>query len=167
MNENKAAPAEAQRQPVVIERTYRATVEELWSLWTTKEGFESWWGPEEFRVEVHKIEARQGGALQYDMIADTPTAVKAMTDMGHQPMHKTRGWFAEYTPMTRLVLTHVIDFLPGLKPFESTMSVDFIPAGDRVRMVTTLQPMPYPEISKMQGIGYTSQLAKLDRRFGT
>ncbi len=26
----------------VIERTYRARVEELWDLWTTKEGFESW-----------------------------------------------------------------------------------------------------------------------------
>ena len=33
----------------VIERLYRARVEELWELWTTKEGFESWWGPEGFR----------------------------------------------------------------------------------------------------------------------
>jgi len=30
---------------VVVERTYRAKVGELWNLWTTKEGFESWWGP--------------------------------------------------------------------------------------------------------------------------
>ena len=30
----------------VIERTYRASVDELWDLWTTKEGFESWWPPE-------------------------------------------------------------------------------------------------------------------------
>ena len=57
---------------VVIERTYRARVEELWELWTTKEGFESWWGPEGFRVEVHALEARAGGALEYDMIADAP-----------------------------------------------------------------------------------------------
>ena len=37
---------------MVLERTYEATAQELWELWTTKEGFESWWGPEGFRVEV-------------------------------------------------------------------------------------------------------------------
>jgi uncharacterized protein YndB with AHSA1/START domain len=165
MSNDKAVAAEAPRQAVVIERVYRATIDELWALWTTKDGFESWWGPEEFRVEVLTFEARQGGALLYDMIADTPQTVKAMKDGGHAPSHKTRGWFAEFTPMKRLVLTHVIDFLPGVAPFESTMSVDFIPAGDRVRMVIRLEPMPYPEISKMQAVGMNSQLTKLDRRF--
>ncbi|MCC7046875.1 MAG: SRPBCC domain-containing protein [Alphaproteobacteria bacterium] len=165
MNAEDRAAAGAKPRAVVIERSYRATVDELWALWTTKEGFESWWGPEEFRVEVNKIESRQGGALHYDMIADTAQAVKAMKDMGHAPRHKTRGWFAVYEPPRRLVLTHVIDFMPGVKPFETTMSVDFSPAGDRVRMVVTLQPMPYPEISKMQVMGFTSQLGKLDRRY--
>ncbi|MBS0361276.1 MAG: SRPBCC domain-containing protein, partial [Proteobacteria bacterium] len=32
----------APQAAVVIERTYRATAEELWALWTTKAGFESW-----------------------------------------------------------------------------------------------------------------------------
>lgn len=26
----------------VVERTFKADVQELWALWTTKEGFESW-----------------------------------------------------------------------------------------------------------------------------
>jgi uncharacterized protein YndB with AHSA1/START domain len=63
---------------VVLERTYRARVEELWALWTTKEGFESRWGPEGFRVEVHKLEPKVAGALDYDMIADAPEQVAAM-----------------------------------------------------------------------------------------
>jgi uncharacterized protein YndB with AHSA1/START domain len=33
------------KQKLIVERTYRARPEELWALWTTKEGFESWWGP--------------------------------------------------------------------------------------------------------------------------
>src|SRR5262245_13778297 len=66
------AAAGATRPKVVLERTYRARAEELWDLWTTKEGFESWWGPEGFRVEVRTLEARAGGALHYDMIADAP-----------------------------------------------------------------------------------------------
>jgi hypothetical protein len=31
-----------------LERTYRVPIEDLWELWTTKAGFESWWGPEGF-----------------------------------------------------------------------------------------------------------------------
>jgi uncharacterized protein YndB with AHSA1/START domain len=30
---------------LTLERTLRVSVEEIWALWTTKEGFESWWGP--------------------------------------------------------------------------------------------------------------------------
>ena len=61
----------------VVERVYRARVEELWELWTTKAGFESWWGPEGFRAEVSALEARVGGPLHYDIIAATPEMVEA------------------------------------------------------------------------------------------
>ena len=43
-------PTAAPQAIVVVERVYRAPVEDLWALWTTKAGFESWWGPEGFRV---------------------------------------------------------------------------------------------------------------------
>src|SRR4051794_22180538 len=101
------------RPKVVFERTYRAGVEELWELWTTKKGFESWWGPEGFRVEVHTLEARVGGTLYYDMIADAPEQIDAMKRMGHVTSHETRGRFAEIRLHERLAITHVIDFLPG------------------------------------------------------
>src|SRR5262249_45090874 len=52
------AVAGASGRKIVIERTYRATIEELWELWTTKEGFGSWWAPEGFRAVVHAVEAR-------------------------------------------------------------------------------------------------------------
>src|SRR5256885_15775731 len=29
-----------------IQRTYAASIDEAWALWTTKSGIESWWGPE-------------------------------------------------------------------------------------------------------------------------
>ena len=151
---------------VVIERTYRARVGELWDLWTTKKGFESWWGPEGFRVEVHAIEPRTGGTLRYDMIADAPEMIAEMKKMGRPASHQTRGTFTEVKPQERLSLTHVIDFLPGVKPYESTMRVAFFPSGDKVRMVVTLDPMHSEEFSRMQKEGFTSQLGKLDKRFG-
>ena len=157
----------ATKPKVVIERTYRAEVEELWELWTTKDGFESWWGPEGFRVEVHKIEARQGGALHYDMIADTPQMIEAMKQMGRPSSTETRCRFSEFRPHERLALVHLMDFVPGVKPYESTIVAEFIRAGDNVRMVLTLEPMHDEEFTKMTMLGLTSQLTKLDRRFGS
>jgi uncharacterized protein YndB with AHSA1/START domain len=151
----------------VVERTYRAQPQELWDLWTTKDGFESWWGPVGFRTQVHLIEAREGGKLHYDMMAATPEMIEAMMKMGESPSHKTRGWFEEFRPYERLLLKHVIDFLPGVEPYESTIEVDFHPSGEFVRMVVTLHAMHSEEVSGMQVEGFTSQLSKLDERFAT
>lgn len=150
---------------VVIERTYRATVQQIWDLWTTKEGFESWWGPDGFRVEVHEFDPRVGGTLRYDMIAHTREAIDGMKKIGQPLSHKTRGCFSELEPQQRLVLTHVIDFLPGVTAYESRIEVELLPSGESVRMVVTLSPMHNPEFSQMQREGFTSQLTKLDGRF--
>jgi uncharacterized protein YndB with AHSA1/START domain len=79
---------------LVIERIFKADVRDLWALWTTKDGFESWWGPEQFRVDVHTIEARPGGALHYDMVADTPEAIAAMESMNAPTVQPCRGIFS-------------------------------------------------------------------------
>ena len=157
---------EAQQTSVVVERTYRATLVEVWALWTTKDGFGSWWGPEGFRVEVHALEARAGGALEYDMIADAPEAIAAMKQAGFAPSHATHGHFAEFRPMERLSLVHVIDFLPGVAPYETTIEVAFQPLGDHVRMLVTLHPHRDPQWTKASAAGFASQIGKLDRRFG-
>lgn len=150
---------------VVIERSYRARLQDVWELWTTKQGFESWWGPQGFRVEVQELEARVGGALRYDMIAATPEMIATMKQMGHPPSHRTRSRFSELSPQERLVLTNVIDFLPGVAAYESNIAVDFSAAGDTVRMVVTLDAMHDEQFSQMQKEGFTSQLTKLDTRF--
>src|SRR5438045_6880083 len=109
---SKSATTGETRPKVVVERTYRAPVEELWDLWATKEGFESWWGPEGFRADVHILEARVGGTLQYDMVADTPEMIAAMKQMGSPPSHPTHSRYSELVPHQRLVLTNMIDFIP-------------------------------------------------------
>lgn len=151
---------------LVIERTYDAEIEDLWQLWTTKEGFESWWGPEQFRADIHTIDARSGGTLHYEMVADTPEAVAAMEQMGAPTSQPCRGSFSEFKPKERLVLTQTIDFLPGVTPYDSTIAVDFYPlTGRRVRMVVTLSQMHDAATTAMQKEGFTSQLSKLDARY--
>jgi len=161
-----AAVGPTTRPKVVIERTYRATVAELWELWTTKQGFESWWGPDGFRVEVHALEARPGGTLHYDMIADSPEMIAAMKQMGRPTSQEARAKFTEIRPHERLAITSVIDFVPGMKPYESTIVAEFFPSGETVRMVVTLDPMHDEGFTKMQTEGFTSQLSKLDKRYG-
>jgi uncharacterized protein YndB with AHSA1/START domain len=163
---SRSATAQTPQAKVVVERSYRAPVAELWDLWTTKAGFESWWGPEGFRVEVHLLEPREGGRLEYDMIADSAEAIAAMQRMGQPLSHATRGWFAEFRPVERLRLMHVIDFVAGVEPYESTIEVDFREAGDLARMVVTIHPHRDPHWTRMSLEGFRSQLAKLDRRFG-
>jgi uncharacterized protein YndB with AHSA1/START domain len=157
----------AVQSTMVIERTYHADPEDLWDLWTTKEGFESWWGPEGFRADVHLIEARPDGALHYDMVADTPQMVETMTRMGQPSSTACRGAFSEFKPHERLALTQIIDFLPGVAPYDSVMRVDFYKVVDgRVRMVVELSHMHDEQFTQMQRMGFTSQLTKLDGRFG-
>jgi uncharacterized protein YndB with AHSA1/START domain len=165
-DQKRSATTGAHRSKVVIERTYRSRVEELWKLWTTKEGFESWWGPEGFRTEVHTLEARVGGILHYDMIAHAPEQIAALKKMGRSPSHEVRARLAEFMPLARVALINVIDFLPGVRPYESTIAVDFFTSGEDVRMVVTLDPMHNEEFTKMSTLGFTSQLTKLEERFG-
>jgi uncharacterized protein YndB with AHSA1/START domain len=162
---SRSAPTDTVQAKVVIERTYPARVEDLWELWTTKKGFESWWGPEGFRVEVHALEGRAGGALEYDMIADAPDAIAAMKRMGQPLSHNTHGRFVQFKPLERLTLVHVIDFIAGVEPYESTIEVDFHASGDHARMVVTLHPHRDPHWTKMSVEGFRSQLTKLDQRF--
>jgi len=167
MSQNSTSAAARPAAKTVIERTFRASVEDLWELWTTKEGFESWWGPEGFRVEVHALDARAGGALHYDMIADTPEMIEVMKQMGRPASHGTRGRFAEVRPRERLTITHVMDFLPGVKPYESSITAEFFPLGESVRMVATMEALHDEEFTKMSAMGFTSQLKKLEKRFET
>jgi uncharacterized protein YndB with AHSA1/START domain len=151
---------------IVVERTYRATLEEVWDLWTTKEGFESWWGPQGFRADVHELVAVQGGALRYDMVADTPEMVAEMMRMGQTKSHAVKATFAELRPRERLVIRSVIDFLPGVEPYENDIDVDLAAVDGGVRMKVTIGGMHSEEFGRMQEQGFGSQLTKLDARFG-
>jgi hypothetical protein len=52
-----------------FERVYDASIEDVWALWTTKEGLEEWFAPEGMHVEVSALELRVGGAFDHVMTA--------------------------------------------------------------------------------------------------
>lgn len=166
MNDKSQARAARPASPkIVVERTYRVKVDDLWSLWTTKEGFESWWGPEGCRVEVRALEARVGGPLEYAMIVEGAEQRAAAKRLGLSVSQEVRARFAELHPMKRLVLAHVMDFVPGVEPYESTIAVDFLSVDESSRMVITIYPLHSEEFTRLSHEGFAYQLTKLDRRF--
>lgn len=146
---------------IKFERSYEASVEDLWELWTTKEGFEAWWGPEGFRVEVKNLDLKLGGQLFYDMIASAPEQIEAMRRAEMPVSHETKGTIAEIVLHERLVIHHIIDFIPGVEPYENRMKVEFFPEGAMVRMLVTVEPHKDPFWTKQATAGMKSQLTKV------
>lgn len=151
----------SKKPPVQFDRTYDAPIEDLWELWTTKAGFESWWGPQGFRVEVRELNATVGGTLFYDMIACGADEIAYMKAQNMPLSHETRGVFSEIEPMKRIAIRHMIDFIPGHDPYENHMTVEFSTSPQGCRMLISVEPHPTEEWTKAQIGGMTSQLTKL------
>ena len=83
------------RRKIRLERTFAAPLEDVWELWTSKEGIESWWGPEGFTVEVLALDLRPGGAFRYAMKATAPAQVEFMRNAGMPLTNDVRARFTE------------------------------------------------------------------------
>jgi uncharacterized protein YndB with AHSA1/START domain len=124
-----------------IERTFDASAQTLWELWTTPAGIESWWAPDGFAVEVSKLELEPGGELIYTMTATAPQQIEFMRSSGMPLATESRKTFTELDAPTRLAYSSLVDFVPGVEPYEHLTVIDFSPAGERVEVVMTVYLM--------------------------
>lgn len=151
------------KNEITIERSYGATLDEVWDLMTTKEGIEAWWGPEGFRVEVTGLELRKGGHLDWAMIADTPQMVAVMKQSGMKARTEHRNTFTEVTPKTALAWTSQADFIPGVTPYPTGARVELRAAGSEVKVTVTVSRMHDQMWTDRQRTGWEMQLSKLDK----
>lgn len=151
------------KKQITMERTYDAALSDVWELWTTKEGLESWWGPEGFRVEVRSIDLRPGGTLVYAMIADAPEMVAFMKSAGMPVVTENTIRYREVVPQKRLVYDHSTDFIKDVPPYDVTHTVELFPRGDSVRMVLTFDAMHADEWTQRAAAGWEQELGKLGR----
>ena len=112
-------------------------------------------------MDVHTIDPRAGGELFYDMIAAGAAQIEYMKKEGMPASHATRGTFVEIEPLRRLKIRHMIDFIPGVEPYENNMLVEFLPESGGVRMVITVDPHIDDEWTRRATAGLESQLTKL------
>jgi uncharacterized protein YndB with AHSA1/START domain len=148
---------------ITVERTYKASVEDVWDLWTTKEGIESWWGPDGFTTKVLKLDLRARGELRYAMTATAPAQVEFMKKAGMPLTTEGRITYTEVATHRRLEYIHLADFIPGVEPYDVATTVEFHSNGGNVRMVLTFDAMHDEMWTQRAVMGHESQLGKLEK----
>jgi uncharacterized protein YndB with AHSA1/START domain len=149
------------RPKLTIERTFDASIDDVWELCTTKEGVETWWGPEGFIVAVREMDLRPGGRLVYEMTATGPDQVEYMAQAGMPLVTTQRLTFEEVDPPRRLVYKDLADFVPGVEPYLVETVMELSEVDGRVRMVLTFDAMHDDHWTQMAKLGRESELEKL------
>lgn len=149
------------RKRITLERTFKAPLQDVWDLWTTKDGIESWWGPDGFRVEVRSLDLRVGGELHYAMIAAGPEQIAFMKQAGMPAITEHCNSFTDVTPRSRLAYTCQTDFIPGVEPYEVETVVEIAETEQGVRLVLTFDAMHDQHWTEMARQGWEMELGKL------
>ena len=154
-------PATRPGKKITLERTIRATTREIWDLWTTKKGFESWWGPEGFITKIWRLEVSPGGKFEYEMTATGAEQVEALEKMNFPLTSRAHGSYKEVKEPKRLVYKAIVDFIPGVPPYEKTTLVEFqiVPGGTKLTVIE--DAMHNEEWTRMSEMGMGSSLDKL------
>jgi uncharacterized protein YndB with AHSA1/START domain len=124
-----------------LQRIYDAPAKLVWELLTTPAGLEEWWTPNGFETQVDELELRPGGQVRYTMTATAPEQVVFVQNLGLPLSNEFRKTFTEIAPPTRLAYLSLINFVPDQEPYEHLTVIDIEPAGERTKVVMTLDPL--------------------------
>lgn len=144
-----------------LRRTFDASPERIWELWTTAAGIERWWAPDGFSTEVRELELRPDGKLVYAMTATAPEQIAFMQGAGMPLTTVSRKTFTEVTPPTRLAYLSNIDFVPGHEPYEHLTVVDIEPDGRGTKVTMTVDHMHDEEWTGRLVAGRSNELDNL------
>ncbi len=159
-----SAPDEmSTERQITIERTYPASAEDVWELWTTAAGIESWWSPDGFEVRVAKLDPVPGGELVYSITAAAPAQIQFMQEAGMPLTTESRKRFTEVVPPERLAYVSLIDFVPDFPPYEHLTVVELRPDAAGVRVVMTVEPMHDEVWTQRLVMGRENELDNLAR----
>lgn len=157
-----AHASEVGADSIRFERVYDASIEDVWALWTTKEGLEEWFAPEGMSMEVSVLELWVGGAFDHVMTAVGAEQVAYLANLNRPPKAWVSGRFVEMVRHRRLRIRFDIDFVPGVESYPYDMLVELHAEAGRVRMVLTADRHPDPEMTRGAIVGLTSQLQRFD-----
>ena len=149
-------------ETIRFERIYDAAIEDVWALWTTREGLEAWFAPEGMRFEVSTLDLRVGGAFNHVMTAVGTEEIAYLAQLDRPPVAQVSGRFIEIVHHRRLGIRFDIDFVPGVESYPYDMVVELHDEAGRVRMILTADRHPDAEMTRGAIMGLTSQLKRFD-----
>jgi uncharacterized protein YndB with AHSA1/START domain len=141
-----------QEHTITIERVLDAPRELVWKAWTDPDEVAKWWGPELFTTprETIEFDLRPGGVCRMTMIG--PDGQEYPND----------GHFGVVEPPERLSFGGTVDDSPMMESAETT--IEFIVLDDRrTKVIVTSRMVCVEELLAMATLGWSSQLAKLER----
>ncbi len=151
------------RRRVVIERWFDGSLDDVWALWTTKDGLESWWGPDGFRVEVRALDLRPGGELRYAMIADSPEMVAFMKREKMPAVQELSIRYVDVVVNERLRYMNRADFIPGVAAYDVETLVELHEAKSGVRLVLDFEAMHDDMWTNRAAAGWENELGRMDK----
>lgn len=151
------------RKRIAIERVYDASLDDVWELWTTKDGIEAWWGPDGFQVTVRELDLRVGGKLAYTMTAVRAEEVAFMKREGMPLSTDLTVTFTEVSAPHRLAYSNHVDFVPGVAPYEVSQLVELSQVANGVRLLLTIDAMHDEVWTQRAVMGWESELGRLER----
>jgi uncharacterized protein YndB with AHSA1/START domain len=149
------------KRKVVLERTYPATPEEVWELWTTPQGIEAWWGPDGFVVEVEVLDLSPGGEMVYTMRAIGADQIAYLVSAGMPQATTHTIVITEVDPPRRLAYVNMVDFIPETDTYEVATIVEFEGVDGGTKLTLTLEAMHDQQWTDLAVAGWTQELDKL------
>ena len=146
-----------------LERDYPASPERIWQLWTTPAGIEAWWPPDGFKCEVTRLDLRPGGELIYSFTAVGPEQVSFMKNAGMPLTTVARKTFTEVSPTSRLAYLSLVDFVPGMEPYQQLTTIDIQPSPAGATVLMSAEPMHDEEWTQRLKMGRENELDNLGK----
>ena len=150
------------KKRINLQRTFEASLDLVWDLWTTKDGIESWWGPPGFEVKVSKLELRAGGALEYVMTCVGAEQIAFMKKQGQPLSTPLKARYTEVKPKTLAAWMNLADFIPGVDPYEVEARLMLTSlAAESVRVDLQIDAMHNEFYTSMATQGWEMEMGKL------
>jgi len=149
---------------VQIERTFDASIDLIWAMWTEAEHFANWYGPMGAKIPKAEMKVEVGGRRYIQMEMETPNGQMQMFFVGE---------YREVNPKTRLVYTESMADadgnpmtaeqmgMPAGASMETSIVVELEDLGDRTKMLMTHIGVP---AESPGGQGWTMAIEKLEAR---
>jgi len=149
---------------VQIERTFDASIDLIWAMWTEAEHFANWYGPMGAKIPKAEMDVRVGGRRHITMEMDTPNGQMQMLFIGE---------YREINPKTRLVYTEQMGDengdpmtpeqmgMPAGSDMETSIVVELEDLGEQTKMSMTHIGVP---ADSPGGQGWNMAIEKMEAR---